>query len=159
MLGCGVMMNYWVDIKNVDLILIMGGNVVEVYLCGFKWVIEVKVYNKVWLIVVDLCFNCLVVVVDVYVLICIGIDIVFLGGLINYLLIEDCIQYEYVLNYIDMLFLVKDEFVFKDGLYLGYNEEKCSYDCFSWDYVYGDDGFVCSDLMLKDLCCVYNLLK
>lgn len=40
--GCGVMINYWVDIKNVDVVVVMGGNVVEVYFVGFCWVIEVK---------------------------------------------------------------------------------------------------------------------
>ncbi|KAG1398178.1 hypothetical protein G6F59_013520 [Rhizopus arrhizus] len=58
-----------------------------------------------------------------------------------------------------MSFLVKDEFAFKDGLYSGYNEEKRSYDRSSWDYVYGDDGFVRSDPTLKDPRCVYTLLK
>ncbi|MDW7601611.1 molybdopterin-dependent oxidoreductase, partial [Stenotrophomonas maltophilia] len=77
----------------------------------------------------------------------------------NYLLTEDRIQHEYVLNYTDMSFLVKDEFAFKDGLYSGYNEEKRSYDRSSWDYAYGDDGFVRSDPTLKDPRCVYNLLK
>ena len=72
---------------------------------------------------------------------------------------EDRIQHEYVLNYTDMSFLVKDEFAFKDGLYSGYNEEKRSYDRSSWDYAYGDDGFVRSDPTLKDPRCVYNLLK
>lgn len=153
-------MNYWVDIKNVDVIFVMGGNVVEVYLCGFKWVMEVKVYCKVWLIVVDLCFMCMVLVVDYYVLICIGIDIVFLGGVINYLLMNDKIQYEYVKNYMDFLFIVCEDFVFNDGIYFGYDVQKYVYlDKLSWDYECGDDGFVKVDLMLQYLCCVYNLLK
>lgn len=160
MFGCGVMINYWIDIKNVDLVLIMGGNVVEVYLCGFKWVIEVKVYNKVWLLVVDLCFICFVLVVDYYVLIWIGIDIVFFGGLINYLLENDKIQYEYVCNYIDVLFIVKEGFSFEDGLFNGYDVEKWIYlDKFFWGYEIGEDGYVKVDLILIYLCCVFNLFK
>jgi formate dehydrogenase major subunit len=78
--------------------------------------------------VVDPRFNRSAAVADVYAPIRTGTDIVFLGGLINYLLTEDRIQHEYVLNYTDMSFIVKDEFAFKDGLYSGYNEEKRSYD-------------------------------
>lgn len=136
------MTNHWVDIKNADLILIMGGNAAEAHPCGFKWVTEAKAHNKARLIVVDPRFNRSAAVADVYAPIRTGTDIVFLGGLINYLLTEDRIQHEYVLNYTDMSFLVKDEFAFKDGLYSGYNAEKRSYDRSSWDYAYGDDGFV-----------------
>ena len=153
------MTNHWVDIKNADLILIMGGNAAEAHPCGFKWVTEAKAHNKARLIVVDPRFNRSAAVADVYAPIRTGTDIVFLGGLINYLLTEDRIQHEYVLNYTDMPFLVKDEFAFKDGLYSGYNEEKRSYDRSSWDYAYGDDGYVRSDPTLKDPRCVYNLLK
>lgn len=153
------MTNHWVDIKNADLILIMGGNAAEAHPCGFKWVTEAKAHNKARLIVVDPRFNRSAAVADVYAPIRTGTDIVFLGGLINYLLTEDRIQHEYVLNYTDMSFLVKDEFAFKDGLYSGYNEEKRSYDRSSWDYAYGDDGFVRSDPTLKDPRCVYTLLK
>lgn len=153
------MTNHWVDIKNADLILIMGGNAAEAHPCGFKWVTEAKAHNKARLIVVDPRFNRSAAVADVYAPIRTGTDIVFLGGLINYLLTEDRIQHEYVLNYTDMSFLVKDEFAFKDGLYSGYNEEKRSYDRSSWDYAYGDDGFVRSDPTLKDPRCVYALLK
>ena len=40
------MTNHWVDIKNADLVLIMGGNAAEAHPCGFKWVIEAKKQNK-----------------------------------------------------------------------------------------------------------------
>ena len=47
------MSNHWVDIKNADLILIMGGNAAEAHPCGFKWVTEAKAHNKARLVVVD----------------------------------------------------------------------------------------------------------
>lgn len=47
------MTNHWVDIKNADLILIMGGNAAEAHPCGFKWVTEAKAHRKAKLIVVD----------------------------------------------------------------------------------------------------------
>ncbi len=153
------MTNHWVDIKNADLVLIMGGNAAEAHPCGFKWVTEAKAHNKAKLIVVDPRFNRSAAVADIYAPIRVGTDIVFLGGLINDLLTSDRIQHEYVLNYTDMSFIVKDEFEFKDGLYSGYNKDTRKYDKSSWDYVLGDDGFVKTDPTLKHPRCVYNLLK
>lgn len=153
------MTNHWVDIKNADLILIMGGNAAEAHPCGFKWVTEAKAHNKARLIVVDPRFNRSASVADVYAPIRAGSDIVFLGGLINYLLTTDRIQHDYVLNYTDMSFIVKDEYAFNDGLFSGYDAEKRKYDKAGWDYLTGDDGFVKTDPTLKDPRCVYNLLK
>jgi len=36
------MTNHWTDIKNADVVLIMGGNAAEAHPVGFKWVIEAK---------------------------------------------------------------------------------------------------------------------
>jgi len=60
-------------------------------------------------------------VADLYVPIRTGTDIAFLGGVVNYLLSEDKIQHEYVRNYTDLSFIVREDFAFADGLYSGYN--------------------------------------
>ena len=39
-----------------------------------------------------------------------GTDIAFLGGVINYLLTTGKIQHEYVLNYTDFSFIVREDF-------------------------------------------------
>jgi len=153
------MTNHWVDIKNADIVLIMGGNAAEAHPCGFKWVTEAKAHNKAKLIVVDPRFNRSASVADVYAPIRTGTDIVFLGALITYLLTNDKIQHEYVKNYTDFTFLVKEEFGFEEGIYSGYNAEKRSYDRSSWDYELGDDGFVKTDPTLAHPRCVYNLMK
>ncbi|TWI11538.1 formate dehydrogenase (quinone-dependent) catalytic subunit [Lysobacter ruishenii] len=153
------MTNHWVDIKNADLVLVMGGNPAEAHPCGFKWVTEAKAHNKARLIVVDPRFNRTASVADVYAPIRTGTDIVFLGGLINDLLTSDRIQHEYVRNYTDMSFIVKDEFAFKDGLYSGYDADARKYDRSSWDYARGADGYVQTDPTLQHPRCVYNLLK
>ena len=93
------MTNHWVDIKNADVVLVMGGNAAEAHPCGFKWVIEAKAHNKARLIVVDPRFTRSASVADVYAPLRTGTDIAFLGGVINYLLSEDKIQHEYVQNY------------------------------------------------------------
>jgi formate dehydrogenase major subunit len=153
------MTNHWVDIKNADIVLIMGGNAAEAHPCGFKWVTEAKAHNKARLIVVDPRFTRSASVADVYVPIRTGTDIAFLGGLISYLLTEDKIQHEYVNNYTDLSFIVREDFAFADGLYSGYNPEKHTYDKSTWDYEFGADGYVKADPTLAHPRCVYQLMK
>jgi formate dehydrogenase major subunit len=153
------MTNHWVDIKNADLVLIMGGNAAEAHPCGFKWVTEAKAHRKAKLIVVDPRFTRSAAVADMYAPLRAGTDIAFLGGVINYLLSTNTIQHEYVRNYTDFSFLVKEDFTFKDGLFSGYNPEKRSYTRTSWGYQLGDDGYVRTDPTLQHPRCVYQLLK
>ena len=153
------MTNHWVDIKNADVILIMGGNAAEAHPCGFKWVTEAKAHNNARLIVVDPRFTRSASVADYYVQIRTGTDIVFLGGVIRWLLENDKIQHEYVKNYTDMTFIVREDYQFKDGIFSGYDPEKRTYLKESWDWEKGDDGFVKSDPTLTHPRCVYNLLK
>ena len=47
------MTNHWVDIRNADVVMVMGGNPAEAHPCGFKWVVEAKAHRKAKLIVVD----------------------------------------------------------------------------------------------------------
>ena len=47
------MTNSWTDIRNTDLVIIMGGNAAEAHPCGFKWVTEAKANRGAKLIVVD----------------------------------------------------------------------------------------------------------
>jgi formate dehydrogenase major subunit len=153
------MTNHWVDIKNADIVLIMGGNAAEAHPCGFKWVTEAKAHNKARLIVVDPRFTRSAAVADVYAPIRTGTDIVFLGGVVSYLLANDKIQHDYVQNYTDFTFIVREDFTFTEGLYSGYNAEKHSYDKSTWDYEIGSDGFVKTDPSLAHPRCVYQLMK
>lgn len=157
--GRGAMTNHWVDIKNADVVLIMGGNAAEAHPCGFKWVTEAKANRGAKLIVVDPRFNRSASVADLYAPIRTGTDIVFLGGVIKYLLDNNLIQHEYVKNYTDMSFVVRDDFDFEDGLFSGYNPETRTYDKASWDYELDENGEVVSDPSLSHPRCVYNLLR
>src|SRR5271169_1209100 len=106
------MTNHWVDIRNADVVLIMGGNAAEAHPCGFKWVTEAKAHNKAKLIVVDPRFTRSASVADYYAPIRSGTDIAFLGGVINYLLANDKIQHDYVKVYTDLTFLAGEGFAF-----------------------------------------------
>lgn len=153
------MTNHWVDIKNADVILIMGGNAAEAHPCGFKWVTEAKAHNNAKLIVVDPRFNRSASVADVYAPIRTGTDIVFLGGVIKYLLDTNQIQHEYVKNYTDLSFLVDEGFDFEDGIFSGYNEDTSHYDKSTWDYQLDEQGEVIADPSLQHPRSVYQLLK
>ena len=154
------MTNHWVDIKNADVILVMGGNAAEAHPCGFKWVTEAKAHRKARFIVVDPRFTRTASVADLYAPIRTGTDIAFLGGVINYLLTNDKIQHDYVRDYTDMSFIVREDFAFNDGIFSGYDASKHTYpDKSSWDYERGDDGFVKTDATMQHPRCVYNLMK
>jgi formate dehydrogenase major subunit len=157
--GRGAMTNHWVDIKNADLILIMGGNAAEAHPCGFKWVTEAKAHNKARLIVVDPRFTRSASVADVYAPIRTGTDIVFLGAVVAYLLANDKIQHEYVKNYTDFTFIVREDFAFAEGIYSGYDPQTRKYDKHTWDYEMGADGYVKTDPTLAHPRCVYQLMK
>lgn len=138
----------------------MGGNAAEAHPCGFKWVTEAKAHRKAQLIVVDPRFTRTASVADHYVATRTGTDIVFLGAVINYLLTADKIQREYVVNYTDMPFIVREDFALNDGLYSGYDEATGKYaDKSSWDYEKGEDGFAKVDPTLQHPRCVYQLMK
>ena len=153
------MTNHWVDIRNADVILVMGGNAAEAHPCGFKWVVEAKAHRGAQLVVVDPRFTRTASVADYYAPIRTGTDIAFLGGVINYLLTNDKIQHEYVKHYTDFSFIVREDFAFENGLYTGYDSAKRSYDKSTWEYELDETGYVKSDTTLSHPRCVYQLMK
>ncbi len=153
------MTNSWNDIKNTDLVLIMGGNAAEAHPCGFKWVTEAMQTRKAKLIVVDPRFTRSAAVADTYAPIRVGTDIAFLGGVINYLLSNNKIHTEYVKAYTDATFLTKEGYKFDNGFFSGYDEAKRSYNKATWGYETGADGFVKVDETMQDPRCVYQQLK
>ena len=157
--GRGAMTNSWTDIKNTDLVIVMGGNAAEAHPCGFKWVTEAKANRGARLIVVDPRFTRTASVADLYAPIRQGSDIAFLFGVMRHLIKNRKVQWEYVKNYTNAPYIVKEGFGFRDGLFTGYDEAKRDYDRSSWAYEMGEDGFVKADPALEHPRCVWNLLK
>jgi formate dehydrogenase major subunit len=154
------MTNSWNDIKNTDLVLIMGGNAAEAHPCGFKWVTEAMQQRKAKLVVVDPRFTRSAAVADVYAPIRTGSDIAFLGGVINYMLSSNKVHMEYVKAYTNASFLINPDFKFDNGLFAGYDEAKRSYaDKSTWSYVIGKDGYAQVDDTLQSPNCVWQLMK
>ncbi|MBB4040381.1 formate dehydrogenase major subunit [Microvirga flocculans] len=153
------MTNSWTDIRNTDLVIIMGGNAAEAHPCGFKWVTEAKANRGAKLIVVDPRYTRSASVSDFYAPIRQGTDIAFLLGVINYCIQNDKVQWQYVKAFTNAAYVVKDGFAYKDGLFTGYDENKRDYDRSTWEYEIGPDGFAVVDETLQNPRCVWNLLK
>jgi formate dehydrogenase major subunit len=131
------MTNGWVDIKNTDMMLIMGGNPAENHPCGFKWAIEAKRNRNAKIISVDPRFTRTSAVADLFCQIRAGSDIAFLGGVINYAIQNNRLAHEYLVNFTNAAFLVKPDFKLPgdtDGVFSGFDAGKQSYDRSSWNY-------------------------
>src|SRR6266404_5815068 len=129
------MTNGWVDIKNTDMMLIMGGNPAENHPCGFKWAIEAKLQRNAKMIVVDPRFTRTAATADLFLQIRAGSDIAFLGGLINYAIENGRIARDYLLNYTNAAFLVDDGFkLADDGVFSGFVAAEQTYDKATWNY-------------------------
>ncbi len=129
------MTNGWVDIKNADMLLVMGGNPAENHPCGFKWVIEARDRNAK-LIVVDPRFTRTASVSDLFLQIRAGTDIAFLGGLIRYAIENGRFNKEYLINFTNAGFIVDKDFKLPEdeGVFSGFDEQKMSYNRASWNY-------------------------
>ncbi len=129
------MTNGWVDIKNTDMMLIMGGNPAENHPCGFKWAIEAKRNRNAKMIVVDPRFTRTAATADMFLQIRAGADIAFLGGIINYAIANQRIAKEYLANFTNAAFLVQEGFKLpEDGLYSGFDDASNTYDRSTWNY-------------------------
>ncbi len=171
------MTNGWVDIKNTDMMLIMGGNPAENHPCGFKWAIEAKRTRSAKMISVDPRFTRTSSVADMFCQIRAGTDIAFLGGVINYAIENNRIAKEYLVNYTNAAFVIKSDFKLPadtDGVFSGFDATKFSYDKTTWNYdaagggaksataagtPAGLPGSVDFDLTLQNPNCVFQLLK
>ena len=153
------MTNHWVDIKNANVVVVMGGNAAEAHPVGFRWAMEAKNNNDATLIVVDPRFTRTASVADIYAPIRSGTDITFLSGVLLYLIENNKINAEYVKHYTNANLLVRDDFAFDDGLFSGYDAEKRQYDKTSWNYQFDENGYALRDETLTHPRCVWNLLK
>src|ERR1700724_2680917 len=132
------MTNGWIDIKNTDMMLIMGGNPAENHPCGFKWAVEAKIHRNAKTIVVDPRLTRTAANADLYLQIRAGADIAFLGGVINYAVANNRIAKDYLLNFTNASFIIKDGFKLpEDGLYSGFDPEKQVSDKKTWTYEEG----------------------
>src|SRR2546421_3924434 len=174
------MTNGWVDMKNTDMMLIMGGNPAENHPCGFKWPVEAKRTRNAKIISVDPRFTRTSAVADLFCQIRAGSDIAFLGGVIRYAIENNRIARDYLVNYTNAAFIVKGDFKMPadtDGVFSGFDAKSQSYDKSTWNYAGTGGGDATHpvggsappapklpekvefDLSLQHPRCVFQLLK
>jgi formate dehydrogenase major subunit len=127
------MTNHWIDFKNADVILAIGGNNAENHPISMKWVQEAKSKGAKY-IVVDPRFSRSAAVADVYGPLRSGTDLAFYGGLYNYIFENGLYNEEYVKTFTNASYILKPTYSFDDGLFSGYDEEKGTYDKKQWAY-------------------------
>jgi len=157
--GRGIMTNHMIDMRNTDCALVMGSNIAENHPIGMKWLLHARETRGAKIIAVDPRYTRTAAVADLYAPMRSGTDIAFLGGMVKYIIDNELYLKDYVVNYTNAAMLIKDEYAFKDGLFVGYNAEKRSYDTANWDYKYDDSGTIMKDETLQDPHCVFQLMK
>jgi formate dehydrogenase major subunit len=123
------------DLQNADCIVIQGSNMAEAHPVGFRHPMIAK-KKGAKLIHVDPRFTRTSAMCDMYAPLRAGTDIVFLGGLINYVIQNKRYFEDYVVHYTNAATLVTEEFEDADatGLFSGWDEENQRYDPRSWRY-------------------------
>jgi formate dehydrogenase major subunit len=123
------------DLINADAILIMGSNMAENHPVGFQWVIEAREKNRATILHVDPRFTRTSSMADIWVPLRAGTDVLFLGGLINYVLSNDKIFRDYVVAYTNAPTILREDFRDTEdlgGYFSGWDPEKKQYDPTSW---------------------------
>jgi len=152
------MTNHYIDFRNADVILNMGGNVAENHPVSFKWVQAARDKGAI-LIHVDPRFTRTSTKADIFVRLRSGTDIAFLGGMIKYILDNNLHDEFYVKNYTNASFIVNPKYSFDDGLFSGYDPTKRAYDGSTWALEKDENGIPKRDMTLQDPRCAFQLLK
>jgi formate dehydrogenase major subunit len=154
------MTNGWVDIKNADVVLVMGGNPAENHPCGFKWAIEAKKTRNAKIVAVDPRFTRTAAVSDYYAPLRPGTDIAFLSGIIRYAIHSKRFHEEYVKIHTNGPYVVSEKYGFNDGLFSGFDPAKGEYLKDSWAYEPDEKTQAYRvDPTMQNPRCVFQLLK
>lgn len=159
------MTNHWIDYRNSDVFMNIGGNTAENHPISMKWIEKARETRGAKLIVVDPRITRTAAVADLYVPIRPGTNIAYLGGLINYVLENELYHKEYVLSYTNAAYLVSEEYDFDEetGLFSGIQDDPDrnakKYDRSSWSYQTDSAGNPLKDPSLENPQCVFQLMK
>lgn len=154
------MTNGWVDIKNADVILAMGGNPAENHPVGFRWFVDAMKSRNARLVVVDPRFTRTAALADVYAPIRAGTDIAFLLGIIRHAIENGRYHDEYVKLHTNAAYVVAEGFAFEDGLFSGFDASSGTYARETWGYQADAKSRAYKlDTTLQDPRCVFQLLR
>src|SRR5579871_4844861 len=118
----------------------MGSSMAENHPVGFQWVIEAR-ERGAKIIHVDPRFTRTSAMADIWVPLRAGTDILFLGGIINYVLQNDKYFREYVTHYTNAPTIINDKFQDTEdlgGLFSGFDPESKEYSPATWLYAGSD---------------------
>lgn len=135
-LGRGGATTSQMDVRFADAVLIMGSNMAECHPVAFRFVMQAKAAGAK-VLHVDPRFTRTSAMADVYAPLRAGTDIVFLGGLIRYVLENERFFREYVVRYTNAATLITPEYRGAedlDGVFSGFDAERRMYDPRSWRY-------------------------
>jgi len=167
------MTNHWVDLKNSDVIMIIGSNAAENHPISFKWINEAR-KNGAKLINVDPRFTRSSATADLYARLRSSTDIAFINGMIKWVLDDmdahpEKYNMTYVHEYTNMSFLIDPNFTLPDdngGKFSGFQKvddfpigEFGKYDKTTWAWQKDSDGVPKKDKTLQDPNCVFQLLR
>ena len=122
------------DLVNSEAILIMGSNMAENHPVGFQWVIEAR-ERGAHVIHVDPRFSRTSAMATIWAPLRAGSDILFLGGLINYVLDRGKEFREYVVHYTNASAILPDDVQDSEGLgglFSGWDPKNAKYDPSTW---------------------------
>jgi formate dehydrogenase major subunit len=114
----------------------MGSNMAEQHPVGFQWVMEAHERGATY-IHIDPRFTRTSAMADRHVPIRPGTDIVFLGGIINYIFEHDAWFEEYVRHYTNGPVIIREDYLDAEdaaGMFSGWDPEHGAYDIRSWGY-------------------------
>jgi len=134
--GRGGATDFQQDLQHSDCIVIMGSNMAENHPVGFQWVMEAR-ERGAHVFHVDPRFTRTSAMATNWVGIRAGSDIAFLGGIINYIIENECWFDEYVKHYTNAPVLITDDYEDTedlDGLFSGWDPQTNEYDITTWAY-------------------------
>lgn len=159
------MTNHWVDYRNSDVFMNIGGNTAENHPISMKWIEHARANRGAKLMVVDPRVTRTAAVADLHVPIRPGTNIAYLGGMMSYIMENDLYQEEYVKYYTNASYLLREDFAWDEntGLFSGAEEDAADkpikYDKETWAYRKDGAGNAIKDMTLQDPNCVFQMMK
>ena len=145
------MTNHWIDYQHSDVFMNIGLNTAENHPVSMKWIEKAR-QNGAKLICVDPRVTRTAAVADIYAPLRPGTNTAFLSGLVNYAFENELYHEEYVKNYTNASYIIKEGFEFEDGMFEA-PEEYETY--FKTDA----NGEPLTDETLQDPNCVFQKMK
>jgi formate dehydrogenase major subunit len=127
------MTNHWADLQHSKAILVEGSNVAENHVMAMKWIRKAQ-ENGAIMIHVDPRFTRTSAGADMFARIRPGADAALLNTMINYVLVNNLYDEDYVTIHTNALMLGDTAFDFNGGLFSGFDGPNYKYHTESWGY-------------------------